>query len=340
MLSLGGLPELAGPGGHRRSKSECGLNKRDQVADLATLNPHYRSGSPSRHSRNHDQVHAHTRPNTPVLVRSPSTSSIPEIFISSEDDAGPGISPVTRLAVFSLADFLETVTHAHHNHHHHSRKKCSSSEVGGSGHGSGRRRSPLAARKSTPTGGANTGSGGSEVNAVTSSNNNNATTGGGVVGQATPHQPRTAGGGSGAGGGGTGGSTRLPNTTAHHEDAAAHSSNEDCDAETVPSSGVSNGSGELVEPFRVSGGDIGSVDDVDDHTPHIQRTREALEHIQAKIQKTKDLIKEEQKARDGPALASEGPLQDNGWGPPFLRHPSQGFHPIVLSPSPTNILDS
>ncbi|XP_042214801.1 transmembrane and coiled-coil domains protein 1-like isoform X1 [Homarus americanus] len=298
MLSLGGLPELAGPGGHRRSKSECGLNKRDQVADLATLNPHYRSGSPSRHSRNHDQVHAHTRPNTPVLVRSPSTSSIPEIFISSEDDAGPGISPVTRLAVFSLADFLETVTHAHHNHHHHSRKKCSSSEVGGSGHGSGRRRSPLAARKSTPTGGANTGSGGSEVNAVTSSNNNNATTGGGVVGQATPHQPRTAGGGSGAGGGGTGGSTRLPNTTAHHEDAAAHSSNEDCDAETVPSSGVSNGSGELVEPFRVSGGDIGSVDDVDDHTPHIQRTREALEHIQAKIQKTKDLIKEEQKARD------------------------------------------
>lgn len=66
----------------------------------------------------------------------------------------------------------------------------------------------------------------------------------------------------------------------------------------MPSSGVSNGSGELVETLRVSG-DTGTVDDGEELTPHIQRTREVLEHLQAKIQKTKDLIKEEQKARDG-----------------------------------------
>ena len=55
---------------------------------------------------------------------------------------------------------------------------------------------------------------------------------------------------------------------------------------------MSNGSGEL-------GGDNGAgVDEGDDHA-HVQRTREVIDHIQAKIQKTKDLIKEEQKARDG-----------------------------------------
>nr|XP_045604451.1 transmembrane and coiled-coil domains protein 2-like isoform X4 [Procambarus clarkii] len=283
MLSLGGLPEVVGPGGHRRSKSDCGLDKRDEVADLATLNPNYRSTSPSGHLRAHG--HAHTRPNTPIMARSPSTSSIPEIFISSEDDNGPGVSPITRLAVFSLADFLETVTHAQH----HPRKKCSSSEVGGPGHGGGRRRSPLAARKSTPA------AGGASAGEVTAANNttNNSTPGGGALGgvggQTTLHQPRTGGGAA---------ASRLGNPTGHHDDAPAHSSNEDCDAETVPSSGVSNGSGELVDALRVGGGDIGTVDDGEEHTPHIQRTREALEHIQAKIQKTKDLIKEEQKARD------------------------------------------
>ncbi|XP_071529573.1 transmembrane and coiled-coil domains protein 1 isoform X2 [Panulirus ornatus] len=295
MLSVGGLPELAGPGGshHRRSKSDCGLNKRDDgPPSLASLTPGYRSGSPSGHGHHHG--HAHTRPTTPVMVRTPSTSSIPEIFISSEDEAGPGVSPVTRLAVFSLADFLETVTNGgrHHHHHHHddhhhhhqSRKKCSSSEVGGSGHGGGRRRSPLAVRKSTPVGGT-PGVGGSETNANANTSCNSTTPGGsalsGVLGQA-----RTAGG-----------TARQSSTTTYHEDAAAHSSNEECDAETVPSSGVSNGSGELVETLRVSG-DGGTVDDGEELTPHIQRTREVLEHLQAKIQKTKDLIKEEQKARD------------------------------------------
>ncbi|XP_053641985.1 transmembrane and coiled-coil domains protein 2 isoform X4 [Cherax quadricarinatus] len=287
MLSLGGLPEVPPPqGNHRRSKSDCGLDKRDDVSDLATLNPNYRSTSPTGHLR----VHAHTRPNTPIMVRSPSTSSIPEIFISSEDDMGPGVSPVTRLAVFSLADFLETVTHAHH----HPRKKCSSSEVSGPGHG-GRRRSPLAARKSTPVGGgASAGSGGAAEGNPSISTTTSTTPGGsalaGVAGQSTQHQARTTGSGGGA--------TRLPNAAAHHDDAAVHSSNEDCDAETVPSSGVSNGSGELVDTLRVCGADIGAVDDGEEHTPHVQRTREALEHIQAKIQKTRDLIKEEQKARD------------------------------------------
>lgn len=66
--------------------------------------------------------------------------------------------------------------------------------------------------------------------------------------------------------------------------------------ETVPSSGVSNGSGELAETLRL-GSD--TVDDGEDHTVPHQRTKEARDHIAAKIQKTKDLIKEEQKARDG-----------------------------------------
>lgn len=71
--------------------------------------------------------------------------------------------------------------------------------------------------------------------------------------------------------------------------------------ETVPSSGVSNGSGELVDALRCAtdGGGGAGLDDGDDQLPHLQRTREAVEHIQSKIQKTKDLIKEEQKARDG-----------------------------------------
>ena len=70
----------------------------------------------------------------------------------------------------------------------------------------------------------------------------------------------------------------------------------------MPSSGVSNGSGELVEALRAAtdgGGGGGVLDDGEDQLPHLQRTREAVEHIQSKIQKTKDLIKEEQKARDG-----------------------------------------
>ncbi|KAK8734612.1 hypothetical protein OTU49_005900 [Cherax quadricarinatus] len=178
--------------------------------------------------------------------------------------------------------------------HTHNLKKCSSSEVSGPGHG-GRRRSPLAARKSTPVGGgASAGSGGAAEGNPSISTTTSTTPGGsalaGVAGQSTQHQARTTGSGGGA--------TRLPNAAAHHDDAAVHSSNEDCDAETVPSSGVSNGSGELVDTLRVCGADIGAVDDGEEHTPHVQRTREALEHIQAKIQKTRDLIKEEQKARD------------------------------------------
>ncbi|XP_042868275.1 transmembrane and coiled-coil domains protein 1-like isoform X2 [Penaeus japonicus] len=273
MLSVGGLPVSAAPGnGHRRSRSDCGLNKRDAVADLAPLGgtrtpTGLRSHSPLPGGRHrHDvQRNAHTRPHTPVMMRSPSTSSIPEIFISGDDTDYPGMSPVTRLAVFSLADFIETVT---------PRKKGNSNEVGGGGGGGGRgggssrRRSPLSVRKSA--------AGALEVNSTPGAVNN-VSAGAGGHGQATPLQPRA---------------TRLPNTHSQQEDGAAHSSNEDCDAETVPSSGVSNGSGELVETLR--GGDV----DDDEHSPHIQRTREALEHIQAKIQKTRDLIKEEQKARD------------------------------------------
>lgn len=118
MLSVGGLPVPAAPGnGHRRSRSDCGLNKRDAVADLAPLGgtrtpTGLRSHSPLPGGRHrHDvQRNAHTRPHTPVMMRSPSTSSIPEIFISGDDTDYPGMSPVTRLAVFSLADFIETVT--------------------------------------------------------------------------------------------------------------------------------------------------------------------------------------------------------------------------------------
>lgn len=161
--------------------------------------------------------------------------------------------------------------------HAHNLKKCGSSEGGGSGRGSGggsssRKRSPLPGRKST--GGLEAGASSSSTNASPNVINN-------VGGQATPHQSKTP---------------RLPNTHATQpDDAAVHSSNEDCDLETVPSSGVSNGSGELVDGLR--GGDNGAGDD-EDNTPHIQRVREAVEHIQVKIQKTKDLIKEEQKARD------------------------------------------
>ncbi|XP_068248742.1 transmembrane and coiled-coil domains protein 1 isoform X3 [Palaemon carinicauda] len=169
------------------------------------------------------------------------------------------------------------------------RKKGGSSEVGGGGRGSGgssRKRSPLPGRKST--GGA-TAIDGASGTATSSSSNaspnvlNNVSSSGGGMGQATPHQSRTS---------------RVPNThsASQQDDAGVHSSNEECDAETVPSSGVSNGSGELVDALRQ--GDNGAGIDEDDHAQHVQRTREVLDHIQAKIQKTKDLIKEEQKARD------------------------------------------
>ncbi|KAK3864304.1 hypothetical protein Pcinc_030000 [Petrolisthes cinctipes] len=146
------------------------------------------------------------------------------------------------------------------------RKKCGSSEVGGSGHGGGRRRSPLASRKSTPAGGG-LAVAGSDV------------TGGGTG--CTP-----------------GGAPRQPNSALHYDDAGVHSSTEECDGEIVPSSGVSNGSGELVDTLRE--GVDGRTEDGEDHsvTPHGQRTREAREHILAKIQKTRDLIKDEQKLRD------------------------------------------
>ncbi|XP_050713651.1 transmembrane and coiled-coil domains protein 1-like isoform X4 [Eriocheir sinensis] len=292
MLSVGGLPDLAPPGSHRRSKSDCGLDKTDKVADMAPLALSPRSLSPS------DITHARTRPSSPALVRSPSTSSIPEIFISGEDDHGAGMSPVTRLAFFSLADFLETVTHhpqsrRHHLHHPQSRKKCSASEVGGGSHGGGRRRSPLAARKSTPGGGTAAGGsgGGGEVNTGTPAGTSGGAgaTAGGSGAQATPHPGRQGSVGGQA--------VRLSNAT-HFEESGVHSSTEDCDAETVPSSGVSNGSGELVDALRcVTDGGPSLLED-EEQMPHLQRTREAVEHIQTKIQKTKDLIKEEQKARD------------------------------------------
>ncbi|XP_066966320.1 transmembrane and coiled-coil domains protein 1-like isoform X8 [Macrobrachium rosenbergii] len=297
MLSVGGLPELTVSGSHRRSKSDCGLNKRDAVADLAPmapslgvalLPPHGNFSGGDNHrshgGHHHHHHHSHSRPHTPVMRRSPSTSSIPEIFISGEDEAGAGVSPVTRLAVFSLADFLETVSYASNS----PRKKGGSSEVSGSGRGSGgggssRKRSPLPGRKST--GGTTTTDGASGAATCSSNASPNVlnNVGGAGMGQATPHQGRTS---------------RMPNThsAAQQDDAGVHSSNEECDAETVPSSGVSNGSGELVDALRQ--GDNGAGIDEDDHAQHVQRTREVVDHIQAKIQKTKDLIKEEQKARD------------------------------------------
>lgn len=297
MLSVGGLPELTVSGSHRRSKSDCGLNKRDAVADLAPmapslgvalLPPHGNFSGGDNHrshgGHHHHHHHSHSRPHTPVMRRSPSTSSIPEIFISGEDEAGAGVSPVTRLAVFSLADFLETVSYASNS----PRKKGGSSEVSGSGRGSGgggssRKRSPLPGRKST--GGTTTTDGASGATTCSSNASPNVlnNVGGAGMGQATPHQGRTS---------------RMPNThsAAQQDDAGVHSSNEECDAETVPSSGVSNGSGELVDALRQ--GDNGAGIDEDDHAQHVQRTREVVDHIQAKIQKTKDLIKEEQKARD------------------------------------------
>ncbi|XP_045124118.1 transmembrane and coiled-coil domains protein 1-like isoform X2 [Portunus trituberculatus] len=296
MLSVGGLPELAPPGAHRRSKSDCRLDKPDKVNDAVPLALSPRSLSPSAFN---DHSQSRTRPSSPALMRSPSTSSIPEIFISGEDEHGSAMSPVTRLAVFSLADFLETVTlhpqsRRHQLHHHQQqqqqqRKKCGTGDVGGSGHGSGRRRSPLAARKSTPASG---GPGGGEVSTATPAGNSVGGGGaGGAAGQAAPHQRTTSGGQTG----------RLSNAASHFDDTGVHSSTEDCDAETVPSSGVSNGSGELVDALRCvtdGGGGGAGLDDSEDQLPHLQRTREAVEHIQSKIQKTKDLIKEEQKARD------------------------------------------
>lgn len=62
---------------------------------------------------------------------------------------------------------------------------------------------------------------------------------------------------------------------------------------------MSNGSGELVDALRCVTDGGGSVLEDEEQLPHLQRTREAVEHIQSKIQKTKDLIREEQKARDG-----------------------------------------
>ncbi|KAG0727522.1 Transmembrane and coiled-coil domains protein 1 [Chionoecetes opilio] len=294
MLSVGGLPELAPPGTHRRSKSDCRLDKPEKGRDLAPFSVSPRSLSPSvllNHSR--------TRPSSPALVRSPSTSSIPEIFISGEDEHY-AMSPVTAWLSSPSRTFLRrsrcilslgVTTSTTHG----IMKKCSSSDVGGSGHGSGRRRSPLAARKSTPA--PVGGSAGGEVSFASPAQGNNvgAPGGGGAAGaQSTQHTGRTSSGGQGG---------RLSNAASHFDDTGVHSSTEECDGETVPSSGVSNGSGEQVDALRVAVDGAGMLEDSEEQLPHLQRTREAVEHIQAKIQKTKDLIKEEQKARDAGANA-------------------------------------
>ncbi|XP_076040703.1 transmembrane and coiled-coil domains protein 1-like isoform X8 [Oratosquilla oratoria] len=86
---------------------------------------------------------------------------------------------------------------------------------------------------------------------------------------------------------------------AHNLKKGSSSESSSVRAETALSSGVSNGSGELIETLTARLGVEPIGDENEPHTPNaFQRTREALDHLQAKIQKTKDLIKEEQKARD------------------------------------------
>ncbi|CAL4101442.1 unnamed protein product [Meganyctiphanes norvegica] len=271
------LPGPVDQHNHRRAKSDCGL---DKLVSQDNKNSQTATGNKK------DRLPFGNPLDDAPLRRSPSSASIPEIYISGDNDDG-SVSAVTRLAFFSLADFIETVgTHTIQG------KKGSSGEgvSGGSvrregGGGSSRRRSPLAARKST--GGLDAGASPytpnttSNSNHVTNNISNTPAVGGGsqvssgLAGSNTPQQSRS----------------RLSSAVHADDPSGTHSSNEEFDAgETVPSSGVSNGSGELVETLV--------QDDADGHIPNIQRTREALDHTQAKIQKTKDLIKEEQKARD------------------------------------------
>ncbi|XP_076040701.1 transmembrane and coiled-coil domains protein 1-like isoform X7 [Oratosquilla oratoria] len=234
MLSLGGLVPPNGHNNHRRSKSECGLDKeRIQYIGSSHTNDNWPPSRPRtpvsdhpHHAHNHHHYGhfldgAHFTSSGTKLAKSPSRSSIPEIFITTESVSGSdegsgrgggggcgtgvrgGVSPVTRLAVFSLADFLDNISTEAGDLHACKGKKGSSSESS---------------------------------------------------------------------------SVR---------------------AETALSSGVSNGSGELIETLTARLGVEPIGDENEPHTPNaFQRTREALDHLQAKIQKTKDLIKEEQKARD------------------------------------------
>ena len=74
----------------------------------------------------------------------------------------------------------------------------------------------------------------------------------------------------------------------------------------APSSGASNGSGELVESLshRIQ---CDGYDDLDCSQNDQQKTKDAVEHILIKIQRAKDMIKEEQKARDGMLILFPSP---------------------------------
>ena len=63
--------------------------------------------------------------------------------------------------------------------------------------------------------------------------------------------------------------------------------------EPAPSSAVSNGSGELADSLR------GDIEDSCDGRQGHDKVRGASEHLQNKMHRTRDLIKQEQKARDG-----------------------------------------
>lgn len=96
---------------HRRTKSDCGLDQLGPL-DNRNINDLSRTSSPLTPitGRKKGSLPFGNSLDDPPLRHSPSSASIPEIYISGDSDEG-SVSAVTRLAFFSLADFIETVGH-------------------------------------------------------------------------------------------------------------------------------------------------------------------------------------------------------------------------------------
>lgn len=73
---------------------------------------------------------------------------------------------------------------------------------------------------------------------------------------------------------------------------------------TASASGVLGGSSSLLANGNNDGASVAPSDETDHllaHTPDLQKTRAAIEHVSQKIARTRELIKAEQTTRDGEA---------------------------------------
>ncbi|KAF2359136.1 Testis-specific protein TEX28/transmembrane and coiled-coil domains protein [Trinorchestia longiramus] len=256
---------------------------------VTTLDPR-RSASPSCYSGT-TSPHSMSRPVTPVSHhplahshlahlfqsleapqgdRSSSRASVPEILVS-DDFGSPSTS--TGSSPLSGGDFYGSG-----NEGDNTRKKNHESRSEDLYH-STRRRSPMTGRRALDNTGTNT--------PPTSSSSSGTTP---LQARARAHSAVTAAAVSS-------GSVSSPYT----DELLTHSPNDEWEQDvTGMSSAVSNGSGEVAEMLR--GVSVDVADDTDGSRTTQQhladKIKEASEHLQSKMLKTRDLIKQEQKARD------------------------------------------